>query len=273
MKKLIGFLVLLIGFALSMSSCSERIDAGYEGIKVNLYGSDKGVDEISLVSGRIWFNPFFTTVYEFPTFVQTYDYEPFTVNAKDGSVFTVDPTLSVAIISGSTPKIFKKYRKDIDQIMSVTFGNHIKDVYRIEFNRYTTDEIISSREKFEAGIEKKMNVFFTKEGFNLEQLTSGIRYPKSITEAIDLKNKSVQDAQRVEHELRVVEAEAKKSIVQAEAKAQAKLIDAESRAKANKTLTQSLSPLLIEYEYAIKWDGKLPTTTSNNLSVMKGLTK
>lgn len=34
------------------SSC-ERIDAGCEGIKVNLYGDDKGVGDVALVSGRV----------------------------------------------------------------------------------------------------------------------------------------------------------------------------------------------------------------------------
>ena len=43
-------LFMLLGAALfSTASCSERVDAGSEGILVNLYGSDKGVDDVSLV--------------------------------------------------------------------------------------------------------------------------------------------------------------------------------------------------------------------------------
>lgn len=38
-----------------LSSC-ERIDAGCEGIKVNLYGDDKGVGDIALVTGRVFYN-------------------------------------------------------------------------------------------------------------------------------------------------------------------------------------------------------------------------
>lgn len=244
LKKLLC-LFSVAALATSMTSCTERIDAGYEGIKVNMYGDDKGVDNVNLVTGRVWFNPFTTSIYEFPTFVQTYDYKPFTVNAKDGSVFTVDPTMSVSVVGGSSPKIFKKYRKTIDEIMSTTFSNHITDVYRIEFNKYTTDEIISSREKFEEGIQTKMQVFFKTEGFNLEQLTSGIKYPKSIEAAIDLKNKATQDAQRVESELRIAEAEAKKLIVEAEA-----------QAKANELKQRTLTPLLIQQQWIEKWDGK-----------------
>lgn len=61
----------LLFAAMSLTSCSERIDAGSEGILVNLYGSDKGVDDVSLVTGRVWYNPFTEEVYEYPTFVQT----------------------------------------------------------------------------------------------------------------------------------------------------------------------------------------------------------
>lgn len=88
-------LFMLLGAALfSTTSCSERVDAGSEGILVNLYGSDKGVDDVSLVTGRVWYNPFTEEVYEYPTYVQTIDYPAFTINAKDGSEFTVDPTVS-----------------------------------------------------------------------------------------------------------------------------------------------------------------------------------
>jgi hypothetical protein len=100
--------------ALCLTSCSERIDAGSEGILVNLYGSDKGVDDVSLVTGRVWYNPFTEEVYEYPTFVQTIDYPAFTINAKDGSEFTVDPTVSLKMIDGNAPKVFKKYRKELN---------------------------------------------------------------------------------------------------------------------------------------------------------------
>lgn len=69
--KLLCVLTLVFG----LSSCGyERIDAGYEGIKVNLYGDGKGVDDVSLVTGAVWYNPVTTAVYEYPTFVQTVDY-------------------------------------------------------------------------------------------------------------------------------------------------------------------------------------------------------
>lgn len=227
--------------------CCTRIDAGHEGIKVKQYGSDKGVQDISLVTGRVWYNPLTESVYEFPIFVQTADYNPFTVNAKDGSVFTVDPTITFRVIPGKSPEIFKKYRKGIDEITRATLYNYVRDAFRIQFNKYTTDSMISSRETFENSVQQQLTSSLLKEGFDLEQMTSGIQYPETITQAIDAKNRAVQQAMQVENELRVTEANAKKLIIQAEAEA-----------KANLLRQQSLTPLLIQQQFIEKWDGKTP---------------
>ena len=55
MKTIVKLMWLAMALIMVMS-CSTRIDAGCEGIRVNLYGSEKGVDEISLVTGRVWYN-------------------------------------------------------------------------------------------------------------------------------------------------------------------------------------------------------------------------
>lgn len=246
-KVVIAIVAILILTLTTVLTFTERIDAGHEGILVKMYGSDKGVQDVTQVTGRVWYNPFTESVFEIPTFVQTVNYEPFTVNAKDGSVFTVDPTLSIKIIDGKTPNIFKKYRRDLTQILESTLVNHIKDVYRIEFNKYPTDSIISKREQFENGVQLKMNDFLNKEGFILEQLTSGIQYPKSITDAINLKNAAIQKAQQAENELRVVRAQAQKMIVQAEAEA-----------KSNELRQRTLTPLIVQQMFIEKWDGKTP---------------
>ncbi|WP_341839743.1 SPFH domain-containing protein [Chitinophaga caseinilytica] len=246
-KTIIWTSIALLAIIIFCYSSCTRIDAGHEGVLVRLYGSDKGVQDVSLVTGRVWYNPFTEDVHEFPVFVQTADYEPFTVNAKDGSVFTVDPTITYKVIAGHSPEIFQKYRKGIKEITTTTLYNYVRDAFRIQFNEFTTDSMISNRKGFESAVQAQLSAELTKEGFQLEQLTSGIVYPESITQAIDAKNRAVQQAMQVENELRVAEANARKLIVQAEA---------ESRA--NQLRQQSLTPLLIQQQFIEKWDGRTP---------------
>lgn len=85
------------------------------------------------------------------------------------------------------------------------------------------------------------------ENFQLEQLTSGLKYPQTIVESVNLKNKAIQDAQRVANEVAVAKAQAEKLIVAAEAEK-----------KANELRQQALTPAILEKMWIEKWNGALP---------------
>ena len=211
----------------------------------------------------MWYNPFAEEVYEYPTYVQTIDYKPFTINAKDGSEFTIDPTISLKIIDGKSPVVFKKYRKELKDVIEGTLYNYVKDAFRIQLNRYTTDEIVSNRALVEKSIEQYLSQTLAKENFKLEQLTSGLKYPDVIVQSVNAKNKAVQEAMKVENELKVVEAEAKKKIVAAEAEY-----------KANELRSKSLTPAVLQKMWIEKWDGTIPTViTGGNTSTFLDLSK
>lgn len=257
MKKIFSILFALCAIV-TLSSCCERIDAGHEGIKVNYYGSSKGVDQdVTLVTGRVWYNPLVTGVFEYPTFVQPVNYVAFNVNTKEGAAITLDPTINIKITDGKAAFIFKKYRKDLPDVIEGPLYNYVKDVCRIAINKYTLDEVVTGREKVENDIEKTLKAYLAKEGFTLDHLTTGLQYPESITRAVIAKTAAIQQAQQATNELAVAEAEAKKKIVAAEAEA-----------KANQLKQQALTPLLIQQQWISKWDGKLPTYTGANAPTM-----
>lgn len=242
-----------------MTSCYTRIDAGYEGIKVNLYGNDKGVDDVTMVTGAIWYNPFTTKVYQYPIFVQTVDYPPFSINAKDGSSFTVDPTISIKIVDGKSAEVFRKYRKDdIEEVINTTLYNYVRNAFRIQLNSYTTDELVSKREGFENAIEQRLTEELLAENFQLEQLTSGLQYPATLVSAIDAKNAAIQEAQKAQNEVLKIQAEAEKRIAAAEGEAQALKIKGDAEAEYNRKIAASLSPLIVQQMMIERWDGKLP---------------
>ena len=261
MKKLFILLSVVL-----FASCSyERVDAGYEGIKVNLYGTDKGVDDVALVTGAVWYSPITTAVYEYPTFVQTVDYPEFSINAKDGSSFTVDPTISLKIIDGKSGEVFKKYRKEnITEIINTTLYNYVKNAFRIQLNNYTTDELVSRREEFEKAIEDRLQAELQAENFQLEQMTSGLKYPSSLIAAIDSKNAMIQEAQKAKNEVLKMQAEAEKKIAQAKGEAEALRIKGDAEAEYNRKISASLSQLIIQQDMISKWDGKTPVFMGSN---------
>lgn len=259
-SKFLGFLVAFVAM-FAMSSCGyERVDAGHEGILVNLYGDDKGVGDVSMCTGAVWYNPFTQSVYEYPTFVQTVDYEPFTINAKDGSEFIVDPTVSLKIVDGQSPAVFKKYRKELNDVIHGTLYNYVKDAFRIQLNNFSTDYIVSNRDSIEHAIERHLSTALLKENFQLEQLTSGLKYPETIVKAVNAKNEAIQRAQQAENEVKVAEAQAKKLLVAAEAEA-----------KANQLKQQALTPQILEKMWIEKWSGDVPAVMGTNSSVFYDL--
>ena len=253
----ISALLLGVVAMMGMASC-ERIDAGHEGIKVNLYGDDKGVGDVALVTGRVWFNPFTTEIHEYPTYVQTVDYEPFEINAKDGSKFTVDPTINISPVAGKSPEIFKKYRKPLNEVIANVLKTHIANAYRIKLNAYTTDQLVSNREEFEQATEEFLRAILLKENFELGELTSGLKYPDALVRSIDAKNQAVQEALRIENEVAAIEAQAKKQVAAAEGEALALKIKGDAEAEYNRKISASLSSLIVQQNMIEKWDGKLP---------------
>lgn len=260
MKKFLSLMFVALVAMCSMTSCVDRIDAGSEGIYVSLYGDDRGIGEVSLCTGWVFYNPLTHQVFEYPAFVQTVDYEPFTINAKDGSEFTIDPNINIKIEDGKSPVVFKKYRKELKDVINGPVLKYVKDACRIEINRFTTDQIVNNREAVENAIEKRLIVSLKKEGFIMEPgsgFTSGLKYPQTIVEAVNAKNKAVQEAQKSENELKVAEAEAKKKIVAAEAAAEAYRLQ-----------VQTLDEKMLRKMWIDKWDGTLPTTIAGNSSAL-----
>lgn len=157
------------------------------------------------------------------------------------------------------PKVFRKYRKELTDVINGPVFKYVKDACRIEINKFTTDQIVSNREAVEQAIEKRLSKLLDKEGFVLDQFTSGLQYPKTIVEAVDAKNRAIQLAQKAANEVQVAEAEAKKKIVVAEAEAKA-------------IVNASLTPLLVKKQWIEAWDGHLPKVTGNS-STLVGLDK
>jgi regulator of protease activity HflC (stomatin/prohibitin superfamily) len=250
----------------------ERIDAGHVGIKVNLIGTGKGVDNATEVTGWVFYNRFTTKIVEFPTFVQHKEYkqtiedgkvtsdESFVINSKDGSEFHVSPLLNYSVQREKVPYIFTKYRVELSAIEQGFLKTAVYDAFRVVANSYTADELISNRELFEIKVRKNLEGHLLPEGFILAQFTSNLVYPETFKKAIEAKNNAVQSALRAENEVKTAEAQAKIKVATAEGNAQAMLTSAKAEAEANRLKQTTLTPLLLQLEWVNKWNGKLPET-------------
>jgi regulator of protease activity HflC (stomatin/prohibitin superfamily) len=253
---IVGFILLVVLF----NSC-ERVDAGHVGVKVNLYGDNKGVDDVVAVTGMVFYNPITTRIYEFPTYIQHKEYKgenSFIVNSKDGSEFNVSPIMNYSVQRDKVPAIFSKYRRPLEDIEEGFLKTAVYDAFRLATNKYTADELISNRAIFEIEVRRLLDGQLLKEGFTINQFTSNLIYPETFKRSIEAKNNAVQAALRAENEVKTAEAQAKIKVATAEGNAQAMLTSAKAEAESNRMKQVTLTPLLLQLEYINKWDGKLP---------------
>jgi regulator of protease activity HflC (stomatin/prohibitin superfamily) len=249
--------ILLAALAVSCTT----IDSGSVGIKFEKWTADKSAQGgvIETCKGFVFYNPFTTSVWEYPSFVQRKSFDDIQVNAKDASTFSISPVLAYRLDQDKATYVFTKYRKPLSDIEDGYIRTCIYEAYRTCGNSYTSDYLMSNREEFEKAVRLRLDESMTKEGFIVEEFTAQITPPASLRSAIDAKNEAIQNALKAENKVREAEANAKIEIAKAEGNAQALKIKGDGEAYYNRVVAASLNQLLVN-QYALeKWDGKLPT--------------
>lgn len=118
-----------------LSAC-VTVPAGNVGIKVNLLGSDKGVDDEQKSVGR-YMRGMNESWFIFPTFTQNYVWtknptegsendESITFQTKKGMSASADVGISYHIKAYSVFKVFQKYRKGVDEITDIFLRNMVR---------------------------------------------------------------------------------------------------------------------------------------------------
>lgn len=270
--KNISFVLGICGFLVfgTFGCCCTVVDSGEIGIKFHKWSTNEelsgGVE--GTCTGWVFYNPITTKVFTYPTFVQRKEYEELTVNAKDASIFKMKPVLAYRLNKEKASDIFVKYRKDIDDLEDGYIRTCIYEAYRTCANAYTSDSLMGNRAQFEMDVRARLDKFLGEEGFIVEEFTSQITPPTSLTDMIDQKNRAVQSAQKAENEVAEANAQAKIKVAKANGDAEALKIKADAEAYYNKTISASLSDRIIAEDWIEKWDGKLPSTQMGNGAVM-----
>ena len=145
-------LLVLCAAALAAAGCT-KVEPGYAGVRVNLYGSQRGVSSLPLVTGRVWYNPLTEEIYQFPTFMQNVVWtrtasegrpfdESFTANSREGVPFNFDVGVSYQMEADKVPSIFLKFREDAHTLTTVYVRNQVRDAFSIEASKMAIMDIV-----------------------------------------------------------------------------------------------------------------------------------
>lgn len=277
-----GILVVLIGAIVGIGACIklEKIDPGHVGVSVKKCGGG-GVRPDPIPTGYYWRELFCEDVIEYPTSMQSLilmrlpkDNDSITVTSSEGLNINLDIALNFTLDPKMVPQIYVKWRAKIDDISHKFIRQTIREALQLTFAKYTAEQLYSDKKEIARMETEKLLVDkLLPLGFIIQQFTiNRVEPPQQVIEAINAKVAMVQEAQRSEQEVRKKQAEAAQQVavmkgkadaarVEAEGQAAAILAVAEAQAKANEVLARSVTPALIQYEQARRWDGKLPQVT------------
>lgn len=155
---------------------------------------------------------------------------------------------------------------------------------KVVISKYTAESLIANREKLSSEVLVKMQADMAQYGIYVSAISiENIDFTDAYEAAIEAKQvatqekqraKTVQEQQTMETEQKAerakIEAQAAADIakINADAEAYAVKIQAEAQAEANKKISESLTQELINYNQVNRWDGKLPTVTSDTIPIL-----
>lgn len=268
-----SFVVLLV--ILCGTRCCTVVDSGEIGIEFHKWSTSEkdygGVE--GTCHGWVFYNPFTTSIFTYPTYIQRKNYDAFNVNAKDASIFSMDPTIAYRINPDKACDIFTKYRKGIRELEEGYIRTCIYEAYRTCANQYSSDSLMSSRANFESDVRRRLETSLMAEGFIVEEFTSQITPPQALEQMINEKNMAIQSSLKAENKVKEAEANAKIKIAEAQGEAEAMRIKADGEAYYNKTISASLSPMIVQEDWIEKWNGEVPTVVGGGSGMMFDMSK
>src|SRR3990167_9791506 len=196
--------IILLGLIALFTTCGyERIDSGHAGIQVELFGSDKGVQDVALVNGGQFYNKWTQEIYEFPTYIQhivwdltTESNKEFAVTTSDGMILRFDVGFDYSVIPERVPAIFQKYRKDLPSITAEFLRTAVRNSYNDVAGRFISDTLLFKRNTYEREVKRDL-VAKLQDDFIVAQLAiiAEIRVSDEMKTAINAKITANQNAQ------------------------------------------------------------------------------
>jgi hypothetical protein len=284
---------LLLLISSGLSSCGvipgtsiATVEPGFAGLKIQLYGGEKGIENAQLVTGRVWYNSYTEEVVIFPTYINTY---PFTKSSTEGSptdesiVFSVggspvsaDVGVSFGFTTEAVPnstetklhQFYKTYRKTPDAFRANELRNGLRNCFSevSEDLKLTPSMLPYNQQKMVAAVVECTQKRFPIIAVQDISLLGPLRLPPDIQKSIDEQFAAQQAAQTSEANRRKVQAEAAANVAKAKGEAQVTIEQARAESESNRLRSSSVTPQLIELERLRverarieKWNGQQAT--------------
>jgi regulator of protease activity HflC (stomatin/prohibitin superfamily) len=256
-------LALLIG-SLTLTGCT-RVDPGHVGIKVNMVGGQRGVQDIPIVTGIVLFNPVTESVFTFPTTVQTENWvaskeegkpvdESVTFNSIEGAVVNADIALTYSFEANKVPYLFNRFRKSPEDLSDKFLRSRVRDRLNENAAKMRIVDIFGSgKQELLIKTRDDLRRELGPQGFVIETVSfvNGLRVSRDVMNSINSVITATQNAISAENKVREIKAIAVQDSIRAAGQARA----------------LAINPRALEWRVVEKWNGVLPLSTGGSAIV------
>lgn len=169
------------------------------------------------------------------------------------SAVSIDQQKITAVISVNyqidPAQVVDLYKRVGASWKSIIIDARVPQVFKETTATYTTPELTAKREKLRIDTKERLTTELSPYDIKVvDVFVRNLGFSQSYTDAIEQKQKQVQDAQRAQAKVAQVEAEARQKVALADGDAKANIARARGEATANKLRQRSLTKLLVQQQ-------------------------
>jgi len=266
----VGVIAIMI-ISIMFTACKATVPAGSVGIIIKSDGSQRGVQDYTLTTGRVWINPITESMVEFPVFYQTIKWtksmtegkaenQEISFSTSEGNVVRSDVSISYKFKANTVPKFYHTFKiSELSVFSDGMLRDKVRDGFVVYAAALTLDQIcsikkIALRDSVIACLNRDLGEFIEVKSLSY---LGEFRYDEQVQAAITSKINQTQIAMETENKLRTAEAENRIKIANAETDAKANMIKAQSLSSPTAIRMKELENQRAAID---KWNNSLPST-------------
>jgi regulator of protease activity HflC (stomatin/prohibitin superfamily) len=238
MKKILSVLSAFLIF--TTFSCTTT-DSSEVALVVDQIGNDKGVPNVQMESGVIFYFPPTQDVFTYSTAINHKEWtvsptkyseglNAIEITSSEGAAFNIDVALDTQLNRASAADVFRKYRIDLDDIMDTRIKALVRKELVLHSTKYTTDSLLQYKSNYEAEVTSSLRKVLEKEGFNLSNISvASLHLPKAYRNAINRKIQVIQQTATIKSQTEQAQQEALRRVAVAKGNFEAAQYDARTK--------------------------------------------
>jgi regulator of protease activity HflC (stomatin/prohibitin superfamily) len=228
------------------------VPAGHRGVAL-WWGS---VEKRIMGEGLNFMVPLAERVIKVDVRVQPHPFREIDASSKEYQNVKMTGMMNFHIDPAYVNDLYQKVGLDFaDKVIDPAFNDFVKEVVPT----YPIGEILPKREEIRQRAMTKLGDNLARYHIIVDDIYfANIRFSSEYEGAIEAKQVAQQQVETQKQVLAQREIEAQQKVATAKGEAESIQVVAQGQAKANEALSQSITPILVQYKGIEKWNGTLP---------------